>query len=115
MLSTATPRRLAGMTVIMLFAAAYLAGDALAQVARDPGLRGGPAGAGGPLAGLGTTELQFQAAAANRFQEVDSVSGTIESGVGLGPRFNGNSCAMCHVQPAIGGTSPFINPQIAVA
>jgi CxxC motif-containing protein (DUF1111 family) len=55
----------------------------------------------------------FFAAAQSRFQEVSSVSGTIEEGFGLGPAFNGNSCAMCHVQPAIGGSSPFINPQVA--
>jgi CxxC motif-containing protein (DUF1111 family) len=33
----------------------------------------------------------------------------------LGPRFNLNSCAGCHAQPAVGGTSPAINPQVAVA
>src|SRR5262249_6816908 len=38
-----------------------------------------------------------------------------EEGGGLGPRFNLNSCAGCHAQPAAGGSSPFINPQIAVA
>ena len=32
-----------------------------------------------------------------------------------GPRFNLNSCAGCHAQPAIGGTSPSTNPEIAVA
>jgi CxxC motif-containing protein (DUF1111 family) len=56
---------------------------------------------------------------------VDSVSGGIESetGVGLGPTFNGNSCAMCHAQPNAGGSSPgqlspqrpMANPQIALA
>src|SRR2546423_721331 len=42
--------------------------------------------------------------------------------LGLGPAFNGNSCFMCHSQPAIGGTSPGAgtpgfsqNPQITVA
>ena len=52
-----------------------------------------------------------------QFQEVQSVSGEIEgedSG-GLGPTFNGNGCAMCHKQPAIGGTSPSLNPQVALA
>ena len=29
-----------------------------------------------------------------------------EAGVGLGPTFNGNSCAQCHAQPTIGGASP---------
>src|SRR3989454_12092998 len=43
-----------------------------------------------------------------RFQEVQSVSGDIpgEDSEGLGPTFNGNSCTMCHAQPAIGGSSP---------
>jgi len=83
----------------------------------DPGLRGGPSGAGGPLAGVGADQQKFFAAARNRFQEIDSVSGTIpgEAGVGLGPRFNLNSCAGCHAFPAIGGSSPVVNPQVAIA
>jgi CxxC motif-containing protein (DUF1111 family) len=35
--------------------------------------------------------------------------------LGLGPRFNLDSCAGCHAQPAVGGTSPSTNPQIAAA
>jgi CxxC motif-containing protein (DUF1111 family) len=84
----------------------------------DPGVRGGAAGAGGPLAGLNANESAFFTAAKARFGEVDSVSGTVtgEAGVGLGPRFNGNSCAQCHVQPAVGGSSPIsVNPQVALA
>src|SRR5262249_7603176 len=38
-----------------------------------------------------------------------------EDGRGLGPRFNMNQCAGCHAQPAPGGTSPFTNPQVAIA
>src|SRR5207237_4879751 len=40
--------------------------------------------------------------------EVDSVSGAVadEEGKGLGPTFNTNSCAACHAQPDVGGTSP---------
>jgi CxxC motif-containing protein (DUF1111 family) len=51
------------------------------------------------------------------FQEVDSVSGKLpgEAGAGLGPRFNMNSCSGCHAFPAVGGSSPQNNPQIAVA
>jgi len=84
---------------------------------KDPGVRGGAASAGGPLPGLGTLEQQFFVAAQDRFQEIDSVSGTIagEEGTGLGPRFNLNGCAGCHAFPAVGGTSPSKNPQIAVA
>ena len=43
----------------------------------DPGPRGGPPGAGGPLAGVGAGQQKFFAAARSRFQEIDSVSGTI--------------------------------------
>ena len=86
-------------------------------LAKDPGVRGGAAGAGGPLAGLGSTYGDFFTSALGRFQEVDSVSGTVanEEGKGLGPRFNSNSCANCHGFPATGGSSPFTNPQVAVA
>jgi hypothetical protein len=83
----------------------------------DPGPRAGPPGAGGPLAGVGANQQKFFAAARSRFQEIDSVSGTIpgEAGVGLGPRFNLNGCAGCHAFPAIGGSSPVVNPQVAMA
>ena len=83
----------------------------------DPGPRGGPAGAGGPIAGLTVQEEKFFQEGQNRFTEIDSVSGTVagEAGSGLGPRFNLNSCAGCHAQPAVGGTSPLLNPQVMVA
>src|SRR5262249_21822486 len=45
----------------------------------------------------------------NVFTETDSVP------LGLGPRFNLDSCSGCHAQPSVGGTSPAINPQIQVA
>jgi CxxC motif-containing protein (DUF1111 family) len=83
----------------------------------DPGPRGGAPGAGGSLVGLDDDEEALFQAAKSRFQEIDSVSGTIagENGIGLGPRFNLNGCAGCHAFPAVGGSSPAINPQIAVA
>ena len=83
----------------------------------DPGVRGGPPGAGGPLGGMSTDYQNFFNAALARFQEVDSVSGKItnENGTGLGPRFNANSCSGCHAFPAPGGSSPANNPQIAMA
>jgi CxxC motif-containing protein (DUF1111 family) len=91
----------------------------------DPGPRGGTAGAGGYFPTLNPTEQAAFATASATFQEVDSVSGLMpgEPGVGLGPTFNGNSCAMCHAQPAMGGSSPGLtskqspvpNPQVALA
>lgn len=87
-----------------------------AGMQQDPGLRGGAAGAGGPLPGLTTKEGKFFDAGANEFQELQSVTGTIPgTEAGLGPRFNMDSCSGCHAQPAVGGTSPAINPQVAVA
>ena len=85
--------------------------------ANDPGLRTGPANAGGPLTGLSGEEWKFFSAALETFQDINSVSGTIpgENDAGLGPRFNHNSCAGCHSHPTVGGTSPAQNPQIAVA
>lgn len=85
--------------------------------AKDPGVRGGAPGAGGGLAGMSSDYENFFTAALARFQEVDSVSGSItnETGVGLGPRFNATSCSGCHAYPSVGGSSPAANPQIAMA
>src|SRR5260370_37603429 len=109
MLFRFTPVQLAGMAASMLLASAYFACNASAQQRHGPAVRGGPPGVGGPLPGLGPPELAFFNAALAVFQEVDSVSG------GLGPRFNADSCAACHAQPAVGGTSPAVNPQVALA
>ena len=79
----------------------------------DPGVRGGPPGAGGPLNGLTADELTFFNDGLSQFNEVQVVTGGDNKG--LGPRFNSNSCLACHSQPASGGTSPAMNPSIAVA
>jgi len=78
-------------------------------VARDPGVRGGAAGAGEKLEGLSRAQRAVFEAGLEDFAEEDMI------GSGLGPRFNLDSCAGCHSQPAIGGSSPAVNPQIAVA
>ncbi len=90
-------------------------GLALAQI--DPGPRAGAPGAGGPLPSLVGQEVIVFNSARGVFQEIDSVSGTVagEEGRGLGPTFNANSCAACHAYPAVGGTSPAVNPQVALA
>ncbi|HZR28567.1 MAG TPA: di-heme oxidoredictase family protein [Terriglobales bacterium] len=87
------------------------------QAQRDPGPRGGPAAAGGPVSGLNSDEATFFKQALEHFQEIDSVSGTApgEVGIGLGPTYNANSCASCHAHPALGGSSPAVNPQVALA
>lgn len=76
---------------------------------RDPGVRSGDPGAGGPLPGLTADELLFFNDGQTKFLDIEGVPD------GLGPRFNSNQCSSCHIQPAIGGTSPAKNPLIAVA
>jgi CxxC motif-containing protein (DUF1111 family) len=89
---------------------------AFRTTARDPGVRTSPTGAGGKLPGLTALEQELFTAAREIFQEVASVQGTIpDTEAGLGPRFNLDSCAGCHLHPDIGGTSPMVNPQIVVA
>lgn len=58
-------------------------------------------------------QLAYFNAGSDQFQETQSVS--TPGSVGLGPRFNSTSCGSCHSQPAIGGTSPAVNPQFAAA
>jgi CxxC motif-containing protein (DUF1111 family) len=68
------------------------------------------------LPGLLPLEQQVFAGGREAFEEVASVQGTIpDTEAGLGPRFNLDSCAGCHSHPDIGGSSPFINPQVEVA
>jgi CxxC motif-containing protein (DUF1111 family) len=83
----------------------------------DPGLRGGSANAGAMLPGLTTDQHNAFVIGQSTFAEVDSVSGTLpgESGKGLGPSFNSNSCVSCHGQPASGGSAPLVNPQVRIA
>src|SRR3989441_5290842 len=115
--------------VLLVLALPLFGGTAMGQVptvpdlpavspAKDPGVRGGSPGAGGPILGLNTNEQAFFAAGQDEFEEVQSVQGeAIITGTepGLGPRFNLDSCAGCHAQPATGGTSPLPNPQVEVA
>lgn len=76
--------------------------------------------------GGGATAFWFKTIAS--FAQLASVNGATDAATGnptirgLGPSFNGNSCFMCHSQPAIGGSSPgpgtpgfSANPQIKLA
>src|SRR6266550_5043457 len=95
------------------------------QAQQDPGPRPGTDSVGSFYSTLSPNEQSSFAEASRTFMEVDSVSGTMkgEDGAGLGPTFNGNGCAQCHAQPAIGGSSPGLkspqnplpNPQVALA
>ena len=83
--------------------------------AHDPGVRSGQAGAGAFIAGLTQNQRAYFAAGLDEFSEVEPVKRSVSNGGGLGPRFNAESCAQCHAQPAIGGSSPLVNPQVAAA
>jgi len=109
--------------VVLLLGGSQLVSQttAVVTVASDPGVRCGDIGAGGPIGGLTGSQMAFFAAGQDDFAEVESVAD------GLGPRFNLESCAGCHAQPVMGGTSPapFLtpgpgctpapNPQVAMA
>jgi CxxC motif-containing protein (DUF1111 family) len=77
--------------------------------AKDPGVRGGAPGAGGTLPGLSATQTAFFNSGQTEFNAAEEVD------EGLGPRMNLDGCGGCHSQPAAGGTSPPVNPQVAFA
>jgi CxxC motif-containing protein (DUF1111 family) len=116
-------RRLQLSLVVSLALISFASSELHSQ--NDPGPRPGPAAAGSFYPTLSPTEQALFNQAQSRFQEIDSVSGGIagEPGSGLGPTFNGNSCAQCHGQPTVGGSSPGLaspqnsvpNPQVALA
>jgi len=112
--------RVIGVSMLVFIVAVTFAMNVQSQIAKftasDPGVRPGSNGAGGMLPGLTSIEQQAFAIGRVVFQEVGSVQGTLpDTEKGLGPRFNLDSCAGCHAQPNIGGSSPALNPQIAVA
>ena len=98
---------------------------------KDPGVRGGPPGAGGPIPGLTTNELALFYEGKLRMTQLEAVCddcsdlplgaktgqdpnlATLTNSSGLGARFNGDQCSVCHQQPAIGGSGGFLvpNPQ----
>jgi CxxC motif-containing protein (DUF1111 family) len=102
-----TIRLAAAFTTAVLF----LAGMTEAQT--DPGVQSGSRGTGAALSSVLANDnagiLTFFNDGLSRFQEIESVSGGANNG--LGPRFNSNSCSSCHAQPAIGGSGPASNPQ----
>lgn len=89
---------------------------AVAQ-ATDPGVRRAIADNGPPppLAGLTADELAFFQDGLARFLSVKVVHSPTGDNSGLGPRYNSNQCASCHLQPFVGGSSPAVNPLLAVA
>jgi CxxC motif-containing protein (DUF1111 family) len=97
---------------VLLLATVYCLGQVTSpthnQGPQDPGPRGGAPGAGGAVSLSPALQVVFLAGQTN-FQETENVS------QGLGPRFNSDSCSSCHLHPAVGGSSPASNPQVAFA
>src|SRR6202167_821554 len=104
-----------GKLTLVSTSAVFLAGLAFAQT--DPGVQGGNRGTGEALPSVLQNDnpgiLAFFNDGLARFQEVESVSGGANNG--LGPRFNSNQCSSCHAQPAVGGTGAAVNPQFSFA
>ncbi len=73
--------------------------------ARDPGVRRGTVDAGAALPGVSLMQHRYFDTGREDFMEAETVD------EGMGPRMNLDSCAGCHSQPAIGGSSPPVNPQ----
>jgi CxxC motif-containing protein (DUF1111 family) len=99
-------------TAVVISLLSWAAGSAAAQAAAaDPGLRSAATTdtVGNPVPGLTTdqTTLFFNGQA--NFKELEQVAD------GLGPRFNLDSCVGCHAFPTHGGSSPAVNPQVALA
>src|SRR5215467_3347424 len=121
-LNSRFPRRAAIVTLSLTF---------LCLAQKDSGVRGGPGGAGGPVQGLKDNELALFNEGRARMVQLESVCdtcsdvtlgsdtgedpnlATLTNSSGLGVRFNGDQCSVCHQQPAIGGSGGFLvpNPQ----
>src|SRR5580765_7733130 len=99
---------------------------------QDPGVRGGAPGAGTPLPGLTQVELALFNEGLQRAIQLEAACDdcadltlgtftnptqanlvTKTNSAGLGARFNGDQCTVCHNQPALGGSGGFMvpNPQ----
>ena len=110
---------------------ALLLASSLCIAQKDPGVRGGPPGAGGPIKGLSQNELALFMEGIRRTTQLEAVCdtcsdvtlggdthedpnlATLTNSSGLGARFNADQCSVCHQQPAIGGSGGFLvpNPQ----
>src|SRR5439155_22903617 len=88
--------------IVAAGALAFLAAPGLLARPEPPHANGDPPGGtvGGPLPGLTSAQL-------TAFKDGQDEFGTTETPEeGLGPVFNGTSCAECHAQPIVGGASP---------
>ena len=112
----------AKITSVLLVVVLSFAGMALAQrggggggggkQATDPGVQTRSRGTGQTIISANNDPTGYAAFFDNgqsRFQTVETVSNS--ANVGLGPRFNSNSCSSCHAFPSVGGSGAAVNPQ----
>jgi CxxC motif-containing protein (DUF1111 family) len=88
----------------------FITGVVSAQI--DPGVQTANRGTGATIINPANDPNGFTAFfndGFNRFQEIETVSNSANTG--LGPRFNSNQCSSCHAQPAVGGSGAATNPQ----
>ena len=100
------PIRKSVVVLAFLFAVSFATVTLGQHSPQDPGVRAGTVNSGQPLSSVSQTPgaPDFFANGLLRFQNVESVQGGANNG--LGPRFNSNQCSSCHSQPAVGGSSP---------
>ena len=89
-----TRRWLAGQRHVLMSVATAVSGDG----ASDPGVRGGAPGAGSAVSRTSLAMRSFFEVGLEDFEEAEGVAD------GMGPRFNLDGCAGCHLQPAVGGS-----------
>jgi CxxC motif-containing protein (DUF1111 family) len=99
-------------TAVAISLLSWAAGSPAANAAAaDPGVR--PTSTtdtvGNPVPGLTTDQTTMFFTGQESFKEIEAVAD------GLGPRFNLDSCVGCHAFPTHGGSSPALNPQVALA
>jgi CxxC motif-containing protein (DUF1111 family) len=96
---------------LLLTVVGWSAGASPASAAADPGVRptSNTDTFGNPIAGLTPDQTTLFMNGQETFKEVEQVAD------GLGPRFNLDSCVGCHSFPTHGGSSPAVNPQVAIA
>lgn len=96
--------------------------------AKDTGVRSGTPGGGQPVAGLSSNEMSLFYEGQFRSTELEATCDTcstvppgspapagVTNSAGLGGRFNGDQCTICHNQPALGGSVVQQNPAFQIA
>lgn len=103
---------LVASAAVLMSRPAVVHGSALAT---DPGPRPLPADSGNFYSTLNANQNAITHRLTEIFTEVNFVAGgPLVKTVGLGPRFNSNSCSSCHAYPAVGGSSPPNNPLFGI-